>query len=87
MTYQINKEEIIFTQLGNEGVVYSLKTNEYATLNETMFQVLNGVDQGQQPDDIAAQLCREYDVSEANSRQAVTEALGELATNGYIITA
>jgi len=87
MAYRINTEQIIFTQLGNEGVIYSMETNEYVTLNETMFHILSGIDEGKQPGDIAAQLCREYTVSETDSRQAVTDALEQLATNGYIVAA
>lgn len=87
MTYHVNLEQIIFTQLGNEGVIYSIENNKYVTLNETMFQILSGVDQGKQPDEIAALLCRYYDVTEADSERAVNEALEKLAANGYIISA
>lgn len=87
MTYRVNTEQIIFTQLGSEGVIYSMETNEYVTLNETMFQILSGIDEGKQPDDIAAQLHREYTISESDSRQDVTEALRVLVANGYIVAA
>ena len=85
MAYRVNTEQIIFTQLGNEGVIYSLASNEYVTLNETMFIILSGIDEGKQPDDIAAQLSQEYIISETDSKQAVAEALEQLAASSYIV--
>ena len=46
MNYQINTDKILFTQLGDEGVVYGIETNESLTLNETYFKILQGVEQG-----------------------------------------
>ena len=43
---KINSEKVLFTQLGDEGVVYLIDTNEYLSLNETMYAILKGVEQG-----------------------------------------
>ena len=44
MTYKLNAQKILFTQLGDEGVLYDTQTNEYISLNETFFKILKGVE-------------------------------------------
>jgi len=84
MTYRVNTDRIIFTQLGNEGVVYEMEKNDYVTLNETMFEILSGLEQGKTPPDLVAQFCREYQIDEADCLHAVNEAVAELVANGYV---
>lgn len=84
MNYQINSEKILFTQLGDEGVVYDTKKNEYISLNETMFKILKSIEKGQTPTDITLNLCKEYKIEEVSCRQEVIKALLQLQEKGYI---
>lgn len=86
MTYEINSDKILFTQLGDEGVVYGIETNEYLTLNETYFKILQGVEQGKSQSEITAQLCQEYDIDQQQCETEVAEALQTLAAKQYIST-
>ncbi|TDB61798.1 PqqD family protein [Arundinibacter roseus] len=84
MMYQINPEKILYTQLGDEGVVYNLEKNEYLTLNETYFKILQGVEQGLTLDELVVALLAEYDVSEEQCHSEVEAALQEMEGMGYI---
>lgn len=85
MNYKINTDQILFTQLGDEGVVYAIEKNEYLTLNETYFKILKGVEQGSKQAEIVAGLCQEYNISEADCTREVAESLQKLAERGYLI--
>jgi hypothetical protein len=85
MQYQINTQKVLFTQLGDEGVVYQTDTNEYLTLNETMFKILKGIENGQTEADIVAQLQAEYNITEAECRTAVRQALQSMAEKAIIV--
>ena len=82
--FQLNTNRILFTQLGEEGVIYDTQANEYATLNETFFKILKAIEHGKNETEIVSDLCAEYDVSAATCQQQVAVALEELAKKGYI---
>ena len=86
MTYEINSDKILFTQLGDEGVVYGIETNEYLTLNETYFKILQGVEQGKSQPEIVTDLYQEYDIDHKQCETEVAEALQTLAAKQYIST-
>jgi hypothetical protein len=85
MKYQINTEKILFTQLGDEGVVFDIEKNEYVSLNETLFKILKGIEQSQELDLIVSNLCQEYAISEEKCIVEVNEVIGELASRKFII--
>ncbi len=85
MKYQINTDKVLFTQLGDEGVVFDTEKNEYISLNETLFKILKGVEEGQNLEIIVNSLCQEYDISEENCTAEVNKALQKLAEKKYII--
>lgn len=84
MKYQINTDRILFTQLGDEGVVYDTEKNEYVSLNETLFKILKGVEQSHDLEIIVNDLCREYAISQEDCTVEVTEALRKLAEKQYL---
>jgi Coenzyme PQQ synthesis protein D (PqqD) len=84
MNYQINSEKILFTQLGDEGVVYNMESNEYVTLNESYFKILKGVEEGKNPTEITTELVQEYDINETECLAEITTALQELASKKFI---
>jgi hypothetical protein len=85
MKYQINNDKVLFTQLGDEGVVFDTEKNEYISLNETLFKILKGIEQGQKAEVIVNSLCQEYNISEENCMAEVNGALQKLAERKYII--
>jgi Coenzyme PQQ synthesis protein D (PqqD) len=84
MIYQLNNEKILFTQLGEEGVIYDTEQNEYMTLNETFFKILKSVENGLSTLQIVKNLCEEYDISEENCLKEVNKALAKLREKGYL---
>jgi hypothetical protein len=85
MTYKLNAQKILFTQLGDEGVLYDTQTNEYISLNETLFKILKGVEDSLTNEQIVKNLCDEYRISEENCKQEVMNALSKLVEKEYII--
>ena len=83
--YKLNSEKVLFTQLGDEGVVYDIEKNEYISLNETFFKILKGIEQGNELEIIVNNLCQEYVISEDECTMEVNEALQKLAEKKYII--
>lgn len=84
MKYQLNAEKILFTQLGDEGVVYDTEKNEYISLNETFFKILKGVEEGLTTEEIVTKLCNEYAISEEDCKQEVEKVLTLLVGKDYI---
>jgi hypothetical protein len=85
MTYKLNTQKILFTQLGDEGVLYDTQTNEYISLNETLFKILKGIEDSLTIEQIVKNLCDEYRISEENCKQEVMNALSKLVEKEYII--
>ncbi|MFD2520336.1 PqqD family protein [Emticicia soli] len=85
MKYQLNSEKILFTQLGDEGVVYDTEKNEYVSLNETFFKILKGVEVGLEVDQIVHNLCNEYAISEKDCKREVENALLKLEEKKYVL--
>jgi hypothetical protein len=87
MTYQLNADKILFTQLGEEGVVYDLEKNEYITLNETFFKIVQGIEQAKKQDEIVAALCDEYAIDAVTCEKEVGTAIDKLLAKEYILKA
>lgn len=85
MNYTINEEKILLTQLGEEGILFDLETNDYISLNETLYKILKGVQQGNDTATIVLDLCQEYSISEAECKTDVEAALIELEEKKYIV--
>ena len=85
MTYKLNAQKILFTQLGDEGVLYDTQTNEYISLNETFFKILKGVEDSLPIEQIVTKLCDEYRISEENCKQEVMNALSKSMEKEYVI--
>ncbi|PLK43452.1 PqqD family protein [Emticicia sp. TH156] len=83
--YAINENRILLTELGDEGILFDLQTNDYVSLNETLFKIMKGIEQGNNIDAIIEQLCNEFQVSEADCRADVNLALTELEAKTYIV--
>ena len=75
MSYLLNKEEILITQLGEEGVAFNSTTNEYFSLNETSFKILKGIENQLSLEEIGNQLEKEYAISTTECEQAVDSTI------------
>ncbi len=85
MKYQINSEKILFTQVGEEGVLYDTENNAYVSVNETLYKILRGISEGLSRGEIIEQLREEYDVSQEQCSEEVDAALEKLAGGKFII--
>lgn len=84
MNYKINTEKIMFTQVGDDGVLYDTEENTYVSVNETLYKILRGIDAGLSKDEIVAQLLEEYDVSEEQCFEEVEAALEKLISKNIV---
>lgn len=63
MNYKLNTADILITQLGDEGVAFNSRTNEYFSLNETSFKILKGIEKEVPVEQICRQLETEYNIA------------------------
>lgn len=84
MVYKVNKERIIFTALGEEGVVFDIQSNEYLTLNETFFKILKSIDEQLDFDNIVSLLQNEYEISKEDCEKEVMNSINLLSSKGFI---
>ena len=85
MKYSINEENVLITELGQEGVLFEIESNRYVSLNETLFKIMKGIEQGLEIEQIIQQLCNEYAIAEETCRADVAEAIAFLLKEKYII--
>ena len=85
MTYKLNTQKILFTELGDECVLYDTQSNKYFSLNETLFKILKGVEECLNFEQIVKKFCDDYNISEENCKQEVMTALSKLLAKDYII--
>lgn len=87
MNYQFNKNEILITQLGEEGVAFNSTTNEYFSLNETSFKILKGIENNLSIEAIKDQLEKEYAISSNECAQAVNNTVQLFLSKKLILEA
>jgi len=85
MTYKLNTQKILFTELGDEGVLFDTQSNEYFSLNETLFKILKGVEECLNFEQLVKKFCDDYNISEENCKEEVMTALSKLLEKDYII--
>jgi Coenzyme PQQ synthesis protein D (PqqD) len=84
-TYQLNAPRILLQELGEEAVAYDTQANEYLSLNETMYWIVKGVENGDNEDTLCQRLCAMYEVSEGECRADLRDALAELVASNILI--
>ncbi len=84
MKYTVNAEKVIFTQLGEEGVLMDVEKNDYLSLNETYFRIFKLVSEGADVEEIIQALREEYEVDEPTCRAEVERVIQELLKKEYI---
>jgi len=79
--------ELPFQKLDEETIVLDPRRREVHLLNETAARLWELLASPRSVDEIAATLGEEYDVGEAELREAVVECLEGLASKGLLVTA
>jgi Coenzyme PQQ synthesis protein D (PqqD) len=85
--YKVNTAKILFTQLGNEGVILDIEKNEYVTLNETFFKILHGLEQEKSSEQLCETLCKEYEITQEACLKEIEIAISELIKKQFIYEA
>lgn len=82
--YQLDSEKVLFTQLGEEGVLFHVEKNEYFSTNETMTKIVLGLQNQLNTEQIVQSLLEEFDIDEATCLTSVTNMLAILEQKGFI---
>jgi hypothetical protein len=80
----INPEKVLFTQLGEDGVLFHVETNEYFSTNETLTKIVLGLQNQMTKEQIIENLLLEFDVDETACQKSVEIALKTLQEKGFI---
>lgn len=84
MNYVFNEERVLLTQLGEEGVLYDIQTNEYFTLNETLFIIVDGIKNGLTLTEICEVLMNQYVIDKELCHQEMTKGIQQLLEKDII---
>jgi antirestriction protein len=85
MNYIINEERILFSQLGDEAVIFDKKNNEYVTLNETMFKIFESISNGNSLETIKESLIGEFEVDEETCVTAIESSIKSLLDKEFLL--
>ena len=82
--HTINAEKVLFTQLGDEGVLFNVDSNEYFSTNETFTKIVLGIQNQMNAEQIVENLLEEFDIDESTCQQSVHNAIQVLKEKGFI---
>jgi len=82
--HQINSEKVLFTLLGEEGVLFNVEKNEYFSTNETLTKIVLGLQNRLTQTEIVENLLEEFDIDESTCQQSVHNAIQVLKEKGFI---
>jgi hypothetical protein len=82
--HTINSEKVLFTQLGDEGVLYHIEKNEYFNTNETFTKIILGLENNLSLDQIVESLMTDFEVDKETCQNSVEKALKILEEKGFI---
>lgn len=82
--FKVNADKILFTQLGDDAVVYDIENNAYLSMNATLSSIFQGIEEGMDSGTIIGNLLEEYDVKEEVCRTQVKDSLDILLEKGFI---
>ena len=64
--------------------LFCIESGNHVRLNHTSYSILMLLEEGKNPDEIAASLCKDYDVDLENSEKDISDFLQFLSINGFI---
>jgi hypothetical protein len=82
--HTINAEKVLFTQLGDEGVLFNVVSNEYLSTNETFTKIVLGIQNQMNVEQIVENLLEEFDIDSASCRNSVNNSIKILQDKGFI---
>lgn len=82
--YVINEEKVLFTQLGDEGVLFNVESNEYFSTNDTFTKIVLGIQNEMSVDQIVENLLEEFDIDADACRKSVENSINILQEKGFI---
>jgi hypothetical protein len=80
----LNSEKVLFTPLGDEGVLFHLETNEYFSTNETLSKIVLGLQNQSTKEQIIENILNEFEIDEVSCAKSVENALQTLQGKGLI---
>jgi hypothetical protein len=80
----LNSEKVLFTPLGDEGVLFHLESNEYFSSNETLTKIVLGIQNQSTKEQIIEDILNEFDIDEISCAKSVQNALQTLQEKGFI---
>ena len=83
--YQINKQKILVSQIGDEGVLFDIEKNEYKIMNETLFKIFTCLQSGNRAEEICSALLNEYELPAEKCKQKVDEVIVSFLQKEYIL--
>jgi len=84
MTYKVNSDKILFTQLGDDAVVYDIENNAYLSMNATFSAIFRGIQAERDVEAIISGLLDEYDIDEETCRAQVNTSIDILKDKRFI---
>ncbi len=84
MKFKLKEENVLFTELDNELVIYDVKNNQYISLNDTFTDIFKGIHQGLSQDEIVQSLMNIFEVELEVCKRAVERSVAELKEKGFI---
>jgi hypothetical protein len=84
MTYKVNADKILFTQLGDDAVVYDIENNAYLSMNATFSAIFQGIQAEKDVEAIISGLLDEYEIDEETCRAQVNTSIDILKDKGFI---
>ncbi len=64
--------------------LFSVENGNHVRLNKASYSILKQLEKGKIPDEIAASLCKDYDVDWENSKKDISDLIHFLSKNGFI---
>ena len=82
--FKINSDKILFTQLGDDAVLYDIENNAYLSMNSTFSSIFQGIQEGLNSDGIFQKLMDEYEVDADVCQTQLNQSIEILLDKGFI---
>jgi hypothetical protein len=64
--------------------LFDVENGNHVRLNRASYSILKQLEKGMAPDEIAASLCKDYEVDWENSKKDISDLIHFLSKNGFI---
>ena len=82
---RVNSQEVVCTDLINEGVILNLRTKYYYTVNQVGLFIWNLIEQGKSRAEIIAAVTNEFAVDPTTAQQDLDDLMGQLQKEELIV--